>query len=767
MPQEGCAEHVFLFQAIWSDCKQNDKNMMCAWLDLANAFGSVPHEAIITVLKQANCPEKMINIVKDLYTGATSTFRVGEGETDPVAIEAGVKQGCPLSPILFNLVTELLIREVKSVASEGGFAYKLGSTPISIMAYADDLILVAKDAAGLQAMLNVIGVTATKLGLNFKPKKCATFHHLASISAKEDPPEGATLMKGAKRRLIARDRIRPTVLLIQGNPMPALKEGDYYKYLGIPTGAGVENSLLSEKLSDVKDDLRKIRESLLAPWQKLDAFRTFVQPKLGYLMRMGFHDKSSLTNTKYEQTLLDNLKKILHLPARATNSYFFAERDLGGIGLANPTLDIDILHVTQSLRMLSSADTLTKTIARDMVELTVGRCLPPVPKDVNRKVGAKGVGNKKTISPDDICTFLSGDHSAHWKKGGASNAGSKQNQATLLRKACGELNAKFGAKIAYDKEKDVYGIAHINDDGENVVIHPRDVCKHLRAKGRKYFADKLHELRNQGKVAREGSIDKCANGTKWIFTGAGMRFCDWRYAHKARLGLHHTRSEAALFARSKKREAVSDDCRRCGIHQETLPHIQACNYTGVSQKKRHDYILNRLCNAPRESNGMLLKDKKAVGCEGLYRQGDTPERPDLQFIRSDGTILLSDVAVTFEAHQGALQESYNRKTVYLEKFAHEMRLKGYKTIVAPFVIGANGTWFPGNGRILAELGIRKNWLNKFRKYCSTDAIRGSRDVFVHFMTGTVQFEGKYANSDPHVPDKLDDWSANFVLPNIN
>ena len=99
-------------------------------------------------------------------------------------------------------------------------------------------------------------------------------------------------------------------------------------------------------------------------------------------------------------------------------------------------------------------------------------------------------------------------------------------------------------------------------------------------------------------------------------------------------------------------------------------------------------------------------------------------------------------------------------------FAREMKMKGCKTIVAPFIIGANGTWHPPNGKLLREIGVPKEWLSKFRKYCATDAIRGSRDIFVHFMTGQTQYEGKYANNDPHVKDNPDHWTPDYTLPDI-
>ena len=60
--------------------------------------------------------------------------------------------------------------------------------------------------------------------------------------------------------------------------MPALKDGEHYRYLGVQTGARRCERALSSLIEDATGTLDRIRTSLLALWQKLDAIRTFVQP---------------------------------------------------------------------------------------------------------------------------------------------------------------------------------------------------------------------------------------------------------------------------------------------------------------------------------------------------------------------------------------------------------------------------------------------------------------------------------------------------------
>ncbi|CAM4607711.1 unnamed protein product [Caretta caretta] len=111
-------------------------------------------------------PETFIQILQDLYKDCTTTICATDGETDAIPIRCGVKQGCPLSSIIFNLAMELLIRAVSS----GLASFNLHGKRISILAYADDLALVADSSESLQGMLDVANRATEWMGLCFNPK---------------------------------------------------------------------------------------------------------------------------------------------------------------------------------------------------------------------------------------------------------------------------------------------------------------------------------------------------------------------------------------------------------------------------------------------------------------------------------------------------------------------------------------------------------------------------------------------------------------------
>lgn len=80
-------------------------------------------------------------------------------------------------------------------------------------------------------------------------------------------------------------RIELNNFFIQGNPISALNREDHYRYLGVPIGLIPNISDLHKLVDDLTVKLEKIENSILAPWQKLDAIRTFVQPCLTYALR--------------------------------------------------------------------------------------------------------------------------------------------------------------------------------------------------------------------------------------------------------------------------------------------------------------------------------------------------------------------------------------------------------------------------------------------------------------------------------------------------
>ena len=174
-PTEGCYEHTYILKSLVGQARRNKKKLALAWLDIRNAFGSVLHAVILTTLRYLGVPEELVSLIMNAYRGASTTIKLPDGSTRSIPIQAGVKQGCPLSPILFNLCIELILRRVKEAAAnlKSGQCDHYG-TLISCLAYADDLVLIARSKKALQTLLDAASDAANIVGFQFRPDKCAT-----------------------------------------------------------------------------------------------------------------------------------------------------------------------------------------------------------------------------------------------------------------------------------------------------------------------------------------------------------------------------------------------------------------------------------------------------------------------------------------------------------------------------------------------------------------------------------------------------------------
>ena len=118
LPMEGCLEHNHIMTSVLQDSRRRKQPIILTWLDLKDA-GSVPHQTLFTIMGVAGLGGLTLQIVRDLYHQTTTAIRTMKDRTRPITIQRGVKQGCPLSPILFNLVMEVLIRAAESMENAG------------------------------------------------------------------------------------------------------------------------------------------------------------------------------------------------------------------------------------------------------------------------------------------------------------------------------------------------------------------------------------------------------------------------------------------------------------------------------------------------------------------------------------------------------------------------------------------------------------------------------------------------------------------------
>ena len=96
-------------------------------------------------------PDHLTCLLRDLYVGQEATVRTGLGTTDWLHIEKGVRQGCILSPCLFNFYAEYIMRNAGLQETQAGI--KIAGRKINNLRYADDTTLMAESEEELKSVL--------------------------------------------------------------------------------------------------------------------------------------------------------------------------------------------------------------------------------------------------------------------------------------------------------------------------------------------------------------------------------------------------------------------------------------------------------------------------------------------------------------------------------------------------------------------------------------------------------------------------------------
>ena len=164
----GTRDQIFNLQQIIEKYLENGKPIYALFLDYSKAFDSVSHIGLWKILKKLNTPSHIIQLFQSLYEDCTAVVRLNCGTTDDININRGVRQGCPASPILFNLYTEQIVRESADRCEQG---LKVSGKLINNLRYADDTVLLAESQEGLQELADTVNGAGVKRDLHLNIKK--------------------------------------------------------------------------------------------------------------------------------------------------------------------------------------------------------------------------------------------------------------------------------------------------------------------------------------------------------------------------------------------------------------------------------------------------------------------------------------------------------------------------------------------------------------------------------------------------------------------
>lgn len=304
-PTNGCADNTTMLDMVLRYHNQHNETCHIASLDISKAFDSVSHNAIFGTLKSYGFPEGFVAYMEYVYGNSTTRLMGDDWVSSEIHPRRGVKQGDPLSPVLFNIIIDRLL---KRLPDEVGVS--LGGTNINAIAFADDVVLLASTPGGLQLLLDRTHEFLTACGMTTNRSKCFTISVEAS---------------GKKKHTFIGQR----TFKIGDSNIPSLKRSEEWCYLGINFTADGKSKIFPHRLLEPK--LENLRKAPLKPQQRLHALRTVLIPQLYHRLTLGNVMIGSLNTT--DAIIRGAVRNWLNLPKDVPNAFFHAPISDGGLGI--------------------------------------------------------------------------------------------------------------------------------------------------------------------------------------------------------------------------------------------------------------------------------------------------------------------------------------------------------------------------------------------------------------------------------------------------
>jgi len=165
----GTRDHIANMRWIMERQREYGQKVYICFIDYSKAFDCINHELMWKTLVEMGIPKHLVQLLKGLYEDQIAVIRTEYGDTDGFRIKKGVRQGCILSPFLFNLYAERIMRHAGMDEAEEGI--KIAGRTLNNLRYADDTTLLAGNKNDLIELIRRLKRESEKAGLYFNIKK--------------------------------------------------------------------------------------------------------------------------------------------------------------------------------------------------------------------------------------------------------------------------------------------------------------------------------------------------------------------------------------------------------------------------------------------------------------------------------------------------------------------------------------------------------------------------------------------------------------------
>ena len=292
----GCLEHTAVLSQLIREAKKEKKNLVVTWLDIANAYGSIPHDVIMKALQRAHIPDSTRSLIESYYSDVRIRFTTAKFTTEWQRVEKGIITGCTLSVILFALTMSWLVESVKK-ATKGPISSS-GQRQANSRLFMDDITGTTETVPQSRYLLNATDEKLKWAGLSARAKKCRSM-------------------------VIIKGKVKKRILKVGGEAITPIQELPI-KHLGKEYNDSLnEKEQLEYVVKQTLEALKKIDRCKLPGRYKAWILQHMMMPKLMWPLSIY---NVPLTTVEWLQTKITaSLKKWLKLPRSLSSACFYSK----------------------------------------------------------------------------------------------------------------------------------------------------------------------------------------------------------------------------------------------------------------------------------------------------------------------------------------------------------------------------------------------------------------------------------------------------------
>lgn len=676
----GCLEHTSMIWQQIQEAKKAKRDLHVTFLDLANAFGSVPHNLLWESFKFFHVPPSITTLVKSYFEDLQLCFSTPDFTTSWLHVEIGIMAGCTVSPLAFTMAMEIIIRASRWVV--GGERTKNGIRLPPIRAFMDDMTTLTTTAACTRRLLGKLQENIKWARMKFKPSKSR------SIS-------------------IVKGKLKNVRFCIDEDPIPTVSEHPI-KSLGRWYNASLKDKDQVKQIrQDLRNNLQSINGTLLPGKLKLWCLQFGLLPRI--MWPLTIYDIPITTVEKMEQTVTAYVKKWLGVPRCLTN-----------IGLyGKGVLQLPITSLVEEYKCSKVRLLLTLRDSRDQ---TISKAAPPLATGRKWTPSDAAQHAMSALRHTDIVGHVQmgrGGFGLAPRKPSWSKASTSERRRMVVEEVRHQEEAGRNAKAVSLAKQGQWtrweGLERRELSWRQLwEMEASTISFIIRA-----TYDVLPSQKNlQDWYGEDPTCPLCPSPAtlRHILTGCKTSLTQGRYTWR-----HNQVLKSLAAALETKRSNINSSPRASNS-------IKAQTFIREGQPKpKHPPTKPKLGKLGMAQDWKMLVD---IGQQLIFPPeiAATTLRPDLVlWSPSLKAVNIIELTVPWE---GATEEAYERKKLRYTELAADAQHRGWNAQVYPVEVGCRGFVAASTIRFLKDVGIQGQALRQIIKSMSEAAERSSQWIWM-------------------------------------